>query len=96
MADNTTWAKLLKAAAENDGEDFAGLVIAIEPDRRCGEHDGDLMHVEFYASFGGVYGAPRFTAWGAKWVYFPLGSEGVPSVGRAPRNPCDIAMAPQE
>lgn len=51
--------------------------------------DEDL-NKRFYQGFGGVNGAP-FTAWSAKWVYFPVQYDGRESIGRAPRNPCNHA-----
>jgi hypothetical protein len=35
----------------------------------------------------------RFTAWGAKYVYFPMEYDGDYWVGSAPRDPCDEATA---
>ena len=32
----------------------------------------------------------HFTAWGEKYVYFPVVYEGLEWVGYAPRNPCDV------
>jgi hypothetical protein len=86
-AEHTSWAKLLKSAADDDGEDFDNLMV-------CTRDHASLNEV-FYDGYGGVYGTPNFTAWGDKWVYFPLGNEGVPAIGRAPRNPCGFAMEPQ-
>ena len=36
-----------------------------------------------------------FTAWGKKWVYFPLYYDGIEWIGHAPRNPCNISMERQ-
>lgn len=43
---------------------------------------------KFDIEYGYTEGKP-FTAWGEKYVYFPISYDGWESVGRAPRNPCD-------
>lgn len=48
----------------------------------------------FDSSFGGHCGQ-EFTAWGEKYVYFPIVYDGAEWVGYAPRNPCDIKMEHQ-
>ena len=78
----TTWRKQLIEKCEEDGEDFAKLVCTL---------DDAGLDKEFNDGFGGSEGAP-FTAWGEKWVYFPIVYDGAEWVGHAPRNPCDIAM----
>jgi len=50
----------------------------------------DDMNKPFDYTFGSVCGVP-FTAWSAKWVYFPVQYDGAESIGRAPRNPCNHA-----
>lgn len=50
--------------------------------------------VKFSNDYGGVEGIP-FTAWGEKYVYFPICYDGAEWVGFAPRNPCDIKMEHQ-
>lgn len=86
---NTTdiqnWYNLLKEAMENDGEDF---------DKRICTLDEAGLRIEFDAWYGPIEGKP-FTAWGEKWMYFPLSYDGEEYVGHAPRNPCDIAMEHQ-
>lgn len=52
------------------------------------------MHKEFDCGFGGAEGK-SFTAWSKDYVYFPLEYDGAESVGRAPRNPCDVATGHQ-
>lgn len=42
--------------------------------------------------YGWTEGGP-FTAWGEKYVYFPLSYEGSESVGHAPRDPCKEKMS---
>ena len=46
--------------------------------------------VEFDDGLGGSEGK-EFTAWGEKYVYFPLVYDGMGWVGKTPRNPCDEA-----
>lgn len=53
------------------------------------QSDEDL-NKPFDYTFGIVCGVP-FTAWSAKWVYFPVQYDGRESIGRAPRNPCNYA-----
>lgn len=77
-----TWYEMLKEAMFEDGENFEKKV--------CTLTDAGLLE-EFNSGYGGSEGAP-FTAWGDKWVYFPLVYDGAEWVGHAPRNPCDIAM----
>lgn len=81
----TTWRKELEKATAQDGEDFTKLVFAID--------EGGLDN-EFDDGFGGSEGVP-FTAWGEKWVYFPIVYDGSEWVGHAPRNPCDLQMSHQ-
>lgn len=81
----TTWRKNLLKACANDGEDFDKLQFAGEE---------GFLDKEFDGGYGSSEG-PHFTAWGEKWVYFPIVYDGAEWIGRAPRNPCDIAMAHQ-
>lgn len=74
-----TWREMLEAEAEKREEGFDSLVIAIE--------DGALDR-EFDDGFGGTEGVP-FTAWGPKFVYFPVCYDGAEWVGSVPRNPSD-------
>ena len=76
------WFEKLKQKMETDGEDFESRVCTL---------DEAGLKVEFNAGLGGLEGAP-FTAWGEKWVYFPICYDGAEWVGHAPRNPCDLAM----
>ena len=79
----TTWNKMLKEICEKDGEEFANLKVFVEKDGG--------MDKPFDNGFGGSEG-PSFTAWGEKWVYFPIVYDGAEWIGHAPRNPCEIAM----
>ena len=49
----------------------------------------DELDTKFDAGYGGT-GGKSFTAWGEKFVYFPICYDGAEWVGSAPRNPCDI------
>jgi hypothetical protein len=82
---NTSWYDLLKEMMANDGEDFAQRVCTLTEEQ---------LKAVFNNGYGGTEGA-AFTAWGEKWVYFPIEYDGSEWVGHAPRNPCDIAMAHQ-
>jgi hypothetical protein len=48
------------------------------------------LAVDFDDGYGGAEGK-CFTAWGEKYVYFPVVYDGYEWVGKAPRNPCDEA-----
>lgn len=45
---------------------------------------------EFHTGYGSIEGK-AFTAWGEKYVYFPICYDGAEWVGKAPRNPCNEA-----
>lgn len=74
-----TWREMLEEETTRRKEDFESLVFSIG--------DGELDR-EFDDGYGEVEGAP-FTAWGPKFVYFPVCYDGSESVGSVPRNPCD-------
>lgn len=79
------WYEMLKEIMTEDGENFDL--------RECTMSEENLK-IEFDNGYGGEEGKP-FTAWGEKWVYFPICYDGAEWVGHAPRNPCDIAMEHQ-
>ena len=79
------WYDILKSIMESDGEDFNKRVCTLSETE---------LRVVFDSGFGGTEGKP-FTAWGEKWVYFPIVYDGAEWVGHAPRNPCDISMEHQ-
>ncbi len=81
----SNWYDKLKEAMKADGESFI--------DRVCTLTDEE-MSKPFDDSFGFPEGA-AFTAWGERWVYFPLSYDGAESIGHAPRNPCDLSMKHQ-
>lgn len=49
----------------------------------------DELSAEFNTGYGNQKGEP-FTAWGEKFVYFPVCYDGAEWVGSAPRNPCEV------
>ena len=79
------WEKGLKEAFENNGDDFSKMITTLT--------DEELI-AEFDNGFGGIEGVP-FTAWGEKFVYFPICYDGTEWVGSAPRNPCETKCAHQ-
>lgn len=80
-----SWEEMLKEAFKDDGEDFDKMICTLSK---------DALKKRFDTGYGGTEGEP-FTAWGEKWVYFPICYDGAEWVGHAPRNPCDIAMGHQ-
>lgn len=70
---------MLKEAFANNKEDYSKMVTTLTKDG---------LNREFDDGFGGSEGEP-FTAWGEKYVYFPVVYDGAEWVGFAPRNPCD-------
>jgi hypothetical protein len=75
----TTWKELLKEAFETTGDDFSKIVHTMSDEEINKEFNDD------------GYGDPEgcsFTAWGEKYVYFPLCYDGAEFVGCAARNPC--------
>lgn len=79
----TTWAKELKSACDKTGDDYVKVL------QECTLTFEELSE-EFDDGYGSSCGKP-FTAWGEKYVYFPVVYDGAEWVGYAPRNPCDIA-----
>ena len=80
-----SWYEMLMEAMQENGDDFDSRTCTINEDG---------LKVEFDDDFGETEGQP-FTAWGEKWVYFPICYDGAEWVGSAPRNPCEIAMKHQ-
>lgn len=78
-----TWRKLLREAFEDSGDDFAKMVTTLSDEE---------LDKEFDDSYGGTEGEP-FTAWGEKYVYFPVCYDGSEWVSWAPRNPCGEKMS---
>jgi hypothetical protein len=79
------WYNMLKDEMDSLNDDFG--------DKTCTLTDDELK-VEFDNSYGREEGA-GFTAWGNKYVYFPLCYDGSEWIGFAPRSPCDISMKHQ-
>lgn len=80
-----SWFVMLKEAMERDGENF---------ERRICTLDEEALKKEWNMAWCEPQGQ-AFTAWGERWVYFPLCYDGSEWVGHAPRNPCEIAMQHQ-
>jgi hypothetical protein len=55
----------------------------------CTLTDEELL-TEFDEGYG-CHNGKEFTAWGEKYVYFPIVYDGAEWVDKAPRNPCDEA-----
>jgi len=72
------WYDELLTVLESTKEDPQDLITTLTDEE---------LHEQFPAGFGGTYGRP-FTAWGKKYVYFPVVYDGSEWVGYAPRNPC--------
>ena len=79
------WKQMLQEEFEKNKEDFSKMVTTLTEEE---------MNREFDSGYGGTEGA-YFTAWGDKYVYFPICYDGAEWVGTAPRNPCDEKMAHQ-
>jgi len=81
----TTWrTKLLQAFTET-GDDFDQMICTLSEKE---------LDEEFDPSYGFI-GGKAFTAWGEKYVYFPVVYDGSEWVGYAPRNPCGEATPHQ-
>ena len=76
----TSWRRELRTAFEQTGDDFSKMVSTMTEEE---------LGVEFESGLGETEGIP-FTAWGKKYVYFPVCYNDDEWVGWAPRNPCDI------
>lgn len=80
-----TWRNLLEDAFKSRGEDFSKMVSTMTDEE---------LDTRFDTGYGGHEGC-AFTAWGDKYVYFPIVYDGAEWVGSAPRNPCDEASEHQ-
>jgi len=81
----TTWKKELEREFKENGDDFSKMITTLTEEELLTVFDND---------FGGTNGVP-FTAWGEKFVYFPICYDGAEWVGSAPRNPCKIKLEHQ-
>lgn len=77
-----TWREELLDACETTGEVFARLTITLTEEE---------LDVEFDAGYGSPNGG-NFTAWGDRFVYFPVCYDGKEWVAWVPRHPCPIKM----
>lgn len=73
------WKKMLMGKFRENKEDFSRMETTLS--------DEELIK-DFDDGFGRTQGVP-FTAWGERYVYFPVCYDGAEWVGSAPRNPCD-------
>ena len=80
------WYDMLQEIMEEDGEDFSKKICTVSD---------DALKVKFNPGYKGSKEGKPFTAWGEKWVYFPICYDGSEWIGHAPRNPCDISMEHQ-
>ena len=70
---------MLKEEFEENGDNFEKMETTLTEE--------ELVE-DFDTGYGGSNGKP-FTAWGEKYVYFPVVYDGAECVGSAPRYPCD-------
>ena len=77
------WRKGLKDAFKETGDKFADMVTTLTEEE---------LDTDFDGGYGSTEGA-AFTAWGEKFVYFPICYDGAEWVGYAPRNPCEFKTA---
>ena len=70
---------MLEDAFKATGDDLEKMVTTLSPEE---------LSKKFDTGYGLNEGEP-FTAWGDKYVYFPICYDGAEWVGWAPRNPCD-------
>lgn len=85
MSKMSSWGEMLREEFSKTGDDFNKMTTTL--------NDTELFK-RFYSGYGGANGRP-FTAWGEKYVYFPVVYDGSEWVGHAPRNPCDEATRHQ-
>lgn len=81
----SNWYDMLERKMKLTGDSFENKI--------CTLSDYELKRY-FDNGYGGAEGSP-FTAWGEKYVYFPLQYDGAEWIGIAPRDPCDISMTHQ-
>jgi hypothetical protein len=74
-----TWWKLIADAVSETGD---AVVASTMSDAKMDEPFQQFSYLGA-AAF-------QFTAWGERYVYFPVQYDGTKWVGYAPRNPCDI------
>ena len=74
------WYKMLEDEFALNGDVFADMI--------CTRTEDELKE-EFDPGYGREEGKP-FTAWGEKYVYFPVCYDGSEWVSSVPRNPCSL------
>ncbi|CAB5224175.1 hypothetical protein UFOVP387_38 [uncultured Caudovirales phage] len=75
-----SWKEMLIDAFKETGDNFNNLKTTLSKEE---------LEVKFDSGYGSSQGI-YFTAWGDKYVYFPVVYDGSEWVGFAPRNICDI------
>lgn len=76
----TNWREMLIEAFNETGDNFTEMQTTLTDDELVKFFDDESVGRE----------GSHFTAWGEKYVYFPVVYEGLEWVGYAPRNPCDV------
>lgn len=74
------WKEMLIDVFNETGDDFLKMETTLTDEELIKEFDDDV----------GEVGGTNFTAWGEKYVYFPVIYDGAEWVGYAPRNVCNI------
>jgi hypothetical protein len=87
LDEKQSWYEMLKEVVKETGDTLDCVI------QNC-TIDFEQLTTMFDSGYGGYEGVP-FTAWGEKYVYFPIGYDGAESIGHAPRNPCDESMQHQ-
>ena len=77
-----TWEKVLRKTTDSTGDSFEGLITTLTPEEMNKPFDKVCL--------SNIQGEP-ITAWGEKYVYFPVQCNKKRGLVRAPRNPCDEA-----
>ena len=77
------WKEMLIETFKETGDDFEKMETTLTNEELLREFD------DGYGSAEGVF----FTAWGERYVYFPVVYDGAEWVGYAPRNVCDMKTA---
>lgn len=94
MREPYSWSADLKRLLYERNDTLVKIVVSDNGEtKECGIDDPPFAR-EFDDGFGGAEGYP-FTAWGERYVYFPVCYDGAESIGFAPRNPEMLASEHQ-
>lgn len=81
-----SWSADLKRLLAEQNDTLVKIVVDDSGEtKECGINDPPFAK-EFDDGFGGTNGC-YFTAWGERYVYFPVCYDGAESIGFVPRNP---------